>query len=389
MNCKRAARLLILFGMVAIMGVAAVACISLPPIGGVDSLSDFTNIPRKVVTSSLPLAATWEFTAPLTINWAPIVERGTVLVRSEYGLQAIDGATGRKIWEHQSGRSGGDTFSIATDGNIVAVDGGKTLRVLDFASGQEIWHQEIVGSDRIRSLAMDDERVYAASTIAVSQAAAYDIRSGKLVWRQDKLVPRSMFGIHLSGDSLYVFSGGRFILDKHTGAITGQLGELAFNSRLSPVVSGQTLFIASLDGTLRAIDLLSLDPRWALTPECSTYRGDFEFPTIVSDIVYAASGCSEVYAVDMPTGRKLWTYRPSADLRASSSVAVLDGIGYVVYSDGSLRAIDLRSGEPVGVLQTEPAVVPGVVHGSGAAVGNGFVYAYFGGRELFAFKAAR
>lgn len=386
---KHLTRLLTLASILATMSIVVIACASISPTTEAGRLPRPTDVSRKIVTSSLPLINAWQFAAPLLISWVPIVERGVVLVRSQYGLQAINGATGQKKWEYPFGRSGGVDFPIVTDGDTVAVAGARRLRVLDFESGREIWQQETIGSDWIAALAMDDERVYAAATIATSQVAAYDLHSGTLLWRQDKLVPRSMFGVYLSGDNLHVFSGGRFILDKRTGAIIGQPEKLAFNSRLFPVVASQTIFIATLDGTLKAIDLLSLKPRWALDSECSTFRNDFQFPTIVDNTVYAASGCSEVYAVDIFTGRKIWTYRPNTNLRVQSSVAVSDEIAYVVYSDSSLRAIDVHSGEPIGYLQTEPPFTPGVVHGSGIAAGDDYIYAYFGGSDLFAFKVAK
>ncbi len=233
---------------------------------------------------------------------------------------------------------------------------------------------------------MDEERVYAGGmTGGLSQVEAYDLHTGEFLWRQDEQIQRSTAETYLVGDNLHVFSGGRFILDKYTGSTIKGPEDMAFNTRLDMIVSDETIFIARRDGTLRAVDLTSLETRWSLGSTCPREGSDYQFPTIVSDTVYAGSGCSEVYAADLLTGKVLWTYRPNEKLRVASSVAVLGGIGYVICSDGSLRAIDLASGKEIGLLQTEPAEVPGVKFGAGATAANGYVYAYFGGRALFAF----
>lgn len=398
-------RLYIFVGLLVAIGMTMIACGSVLPQSDNSTWSrwDFTNAPRTIINSSAPLTIAWQFTATNSIYWAPVVEQDIVLVRSEYGVQAVDQVTGQEKWKYPLGRSSGEDFPLVTDGHFVAIAGRNHISVVDFELGREMWVCEVIGSEsavmgnvvssgQVDSLAIDGERIYAVGTIkgGTSQAVAYGIHDGVLQWRQDQLIPRSMFGAYLAGDDLHVFSGGRFVLDKHTGAIIKQRENIDFNSRLSPTVSDQTIFIASLDGTLRALDLISLRPRWALDVTCSrTEHSDFQIPTIVGDIVYAGSGCSEVYAVNLLTGNILWTYRPTEKVRVSSSVAVLDGIGYVIYSDGSLRAIDLDSGKEVGLLQTEPAEVPGVVHGAGITAANGYVYAYFGGRGLFAFKAVK
>jgi outer membrane protein assembly factor BamB len=76
-------------------------------------------------------------------------------------------------------------------------------------------------------------------------------------------------------------------------------------------------------------------------------------PMITADTMYLSSGYA-VVAFDRTTYQIKWIYPsqpPWALVYTISPVAILDGVGYVIYSDATLRAIDLETGQELGYWQ--------------------------------------
>jgi len=87
-------------------------------------------------------------------------------------------------------------------------------------------------------------------------------------------------------------------------------------------------------------------------------------PVEVAGVIYFASGYSVVHAIDVLTGKPLWTYDPKAPeasghkLRqgwGSRGIAYWNGKVYTATQDGRLIAIDAKTGQPVWTAQTMAA----------------------------------
>lgn len=138
----------------------------------------------------------------------------------------------------------------------------------------------------------------------------------------------------------------------------------------------------SADGKLHALDIATGQELWTFPPDA--LRGDHAWttPAIANGIVYFGVNrpIPVVYAVNVTTGQEVWHHTgPIANI--VSSPALIDGLLYVAFSDGSIRALDATNGQ----------VTWNVSHPGGAnsspAVAGGRLYIAIHNRGLLALDA--
>ncbi len=79
-------------------------------------------------------------------------------------------------------------------------------------------------------------------------------------------------------------------------------------------------------------------------------------PTLTTDTIYISDPRVGVVALDRATFALKWKYQPERKLQGKPlkpicPVALLDGIGYVIFSDATLNAFDLETGQDLGYWQ--------------------------------------
>jgi outer membrane protein assembly factor BamB len=124
----------------------------------------------------------------------------------------------------------------------------------------------------------------------------------------------------------------------------------------SPVRTGNTVYIGSDDGSLWALDLETLKPKWKV----DTGGRIRSTPAVSGDFVYFASDDSFLYCVATSDGSRTWRfdlhsagiervfpslYPPYAYDYLSSSPTVHDGTVFVGSANGTLYAIDAATGQ--------------------------------------------
>ena len=139
----------------------------------------------------------------------------------------------------------------------------------------------------------------------------------------------------------------------------------------SPAVVDGVAYVATLRGTVHAVDLASGKELWvAMT------RGPVRSsPAVVDGVVYVGSDDGSVYAFDAARGANVWTFATKGPVEASPAVE-----GPVVLAgslDGSVYALDAATGtelwsDPVGPVSVSPALAGGVAY----AVGGNQIRAY-------------
>ena len=177
----------------------------------------------------------------------------------------------------------------------------------------------------------------------------------------------------------------------------------------SPSVMDGTVYVGSADRNLYAVDAKTGLMRWKFDAQ-----GDVNSsPAVVDGVVYVVSLNGNLYAVDAATGKQRWAFATEGERRFSerglftalpagemmpdpwdfylSSPAVVDGVVYFGSGDGSVYAVDARSGElrwrykTGDVVHASPAVVDGKVY-----VGSWDTYFYAldakNGRLMWRFK---
>jgi outer membrane protein assembly factor BamB len=141
--------------------------------------------------------------------------------------------------------------------------------------------------------------------------------------------------------------GGVYSVDAATGTLQWKFGTHDV-VHASPAVSGNTVYIGSWDSYFYAIDADSGEAKWSFKsgedPAIHNQVGFQGSAAVVDGTVYVGCRDAHVYALDAATGRKKWDY-PTSKSWVIGTPAVRDGVVYVGTSDSSrFMALDAKTG---------------------------------------------
>lgn len=179
---------------------------------GAEGFSPLRQVNRGNVAK---LREAWSWNLPISQNqMTPLVHDGVMYVQSGNAVQALDGATGERLWQYirplarvYDGGRMGHVRTLALAGNKLYVPtADKHLIALDIRTGNLLWDQEIIPpSDLERSgqpdyagLTLDGGPIVARGKVVIGvsmgfQAAggcflvALDAETGKEAWRFDTI----------------------------------------------------------------------------------------------------------------------------------------------------------------------------------------------------------
>ncbi len=244
-------------------------------------------------------------------------------------------------------------------------------------------------------LIVSGETVYMVST----QVFALQADTGKLLWNYPGAAQRS--GGLLGGCSapqatdgpftsapafdeslVYVASGGEQQKSiwgaganmaglralNQFGALQWKFDDLSAPALARPALSGNTVYMASSDHKVYAIDIETQKTRWTF----ETDNWVWATPVVIDGTVFIASMDHRLYAVDNETGTVQWTFdgAHSALPSAPAYVADVDGrdVLYQNALDGHVYAVDAQTGDPIwetivsGTVWVSPLVHDGALY---------------------------
>lgn len=342
--------------MRALASAVLVACSAAP------SLAQSTfhgNVARTgVYDSAGPAAFTgvkWAFKAGGPIVGSPVLAGGVVYVGALDGhVYAIDEETGAERWSFKSHYPVASTPAIDGDA-LYFVSSGGALVALDLAKGTPRW-----------VCAIDYERKFEARSLHGYPPAAQTIPDAWDVYTSSPAV--SSGKVYFGGGD-----GGVYAVDAASGRL-----QWKFAARdvvhASPAVVGGVVYVGSWDGTFYALDAETGQEKWRFDagqdPAIHNQVGFQSSAAVVDGAVYVGCRDAHVYALDAASGRKRWDY-PTSKSWVNTTPAVRDGIVYAATSDSSrFVALDAKTGR----LRFEFAAKAYVF--SSPALAGGF--AYFG-----------
>jgi outer membrane protein assembly factor BamB len=141
-----------------------------------------------------------------------------------------------------------------------------------------------------------------------------------------------------------------------------------------PTVADGTAYVGSEDSNLYAVDVGTGKQRWKFL----TGKSRSSSPTVVDGVVYVGGGSDTavldgggnedgyVYAIDAGTGKQRWRFTTRG--RVENSPTVVDGVVYACSLSGTAYAVDAGTGKQRwkfttrGLLNSAAAVVDGVVY---------------------------
>lgn len=327
-------------------------------------------------TDITSLKAVWRHRIPAEVSASPIVVGNLLYIAAENGnLYAFDLTTHKQVWLYHAEGGIGSTPAVA-DGRLYALSRDGCLTALDAASGKALWRFKTGGEARfgvpggygmpktegitpdpwdfwLSSPLVEAGRVYFGSSD--HHVYALDAQTGAKLWAFEAddsihaapaLSQGRMFigtwGTRFyaldaqTGAKLWDFQGGK---DAETGILQG------FSA--AATIDGDTVYIGSRDGYMRAFDVTNGKLRWAWDAEKSwvlataavdadtlyfptsdttvfvaldkktgkeKYRTDtrvwtYTSPVIAGDYAFAGTMTGDMYAFDKHTGKILWHYR--------------------------------------------------------------------------------
>lgn len=156
------------------------------------------------------------------------------------------------------------------------------------------------------------------------------------------------------------------------------------------VASGEYLYVASDDGSIRALNIVNGSEEWKFDAEGDMGKV-WAAPAVADGIVYIGSFDKKLYALDAATGAFKWEFLTGGTI--SSTPVVINGSVYVGSFDRHIYAIDALTGQekwrfpaegqdgPEGWFWASPVVYNGVIYAPNL---DGKVYAVdaVGGRSV-------
>ncbi|AKF06905.1 PQQ-binding-like beta-propeller repeat protein [Sandaracinus amylolyticus] len=275
-------------------------------------------------------------------------------------LWALSGA-GTEIWMYQAGGAIGSQPLVDPDRDevYVASDDGR-LHALVASTGEVRWHAEVGGAVGRPPVASDDA-IYIITDADV--VTAFDRSTGEALWRYRREAPEGFYvtehaGLALTERQLITgFTDGVVVaLDPRDGAVlwerdtTADLRTTSDTIRFTdvdttPLVIGDTVYVASFAGGLYALERSSGSVRW-LREELTGITGLAEAP---GGLVIASSGDLGVMALRATDGERVWTSRIG---RGSPTVPrVVGDVVIVGESEGGLLTLSLGRGTELGRIE--------------------------------------
>jgi outer membrane protein assembly factor BamB len=363
---------------------------------------------RNGVYSGPPLLETWPSGGPRVV-WrkavgqglsGPVVADGRVIlfhrVENREVVEAMDPKTGTTLWKYDYPTAYRDDFGFdegpravpVVSGGIVYTFGAEgQLHAVDLATGARVWSEDTMKRFQVAkgffgaagSPLVDDGRVIANLGGAEAGIAAFDAKTGRVVWTATRDGASYSSGVltSINGQKTAVFltRNGITSLEPATGRVLFQLPwrsrSAASVNAASPLIVGDAMFISAEYGPgAAAFQLNGATPTrlWASDDVLSNH-----YATSVhrDGVLYGFHGRQEfgpsLRAVDLRTGKVRWSvdqFRAGSITLAGTRLLIVRESGEVVLAAASPDAF---------TVITKAQILPATIRAL-PAIADGFVY---------------
>lgn len=244
---------------------------------------------------------------------------------------------------------------VVADGRVFAMDAQSQVTALDAATGDRIWQVELTPDEEDDGhigggVAYYKGRVFA--TTGFAQVIALDAGTGAVLWRQNVLSPmraaptvrngrvfaptldNRLFALSAEdGSTLWIHEGVA-----ESAAILGSASPAVdAGVVVTPLSSGELVALKVENGRQLWVQSLSGNRRTDVVSELSHIRGR---PVIDRGLVFAISHGGLFTAIDLRTGRRVWT----REIGGIESPWVAGDYLFVLTNEGVLSAIGRTDG---------------------------------------------
>lgn len=319
-----------------------------------------------VSASPLPekLTVAWTYEAGESIESSAAIVDGTVYVGTQAGeLLALELATGKLRWKYQTKGAIGESSPAVADGVVYIGDLSGVVHAVEASTGKGVWTFTAESEIKASPIVVDskvligsyDEHLYALNG-----------KTGALEWKLQAQGPvHSTAGVL---DGVAYVSGcdgqlrgarvrdGKQLLQVDAGAYTGA----------SPAIERQgarrMAYFGTFENEVLGVKLAAQSVAWRYQhPE---RKFPFYSSAALAEGIAVLGGRDKiVHALDVRTGKALWTFATRA--RVDSSPAISSGRVYIGSNDGKLYVLDLKTGKKLSEfeagapLSASPAIASG------------------------------
>lgn len=245
------------------------------------------TVNTSAASQNFPSETLWAVDISSTPVGSPVAAGDRVFIPLQSGVEARQLRDGSAIWSQMIELGG----ALAASADRVVAPTARDVRVLDAATGAEVWTAPI-GPLTAPPFVKQDIVILAAN----EQLAAYDAADGSVRW-------------------------------------TREVGRVEHR----PAIAGARLYVPVSDGRLLALELASGEPAW----EAQLGIGPTE-PLVDEDRLFVGTSDKSFVSLALKTGKENWRQRVGGTVIGPAAVDARHV--YVVALDNLMRAYDRRNG---------------------------------------------
>lgn len=335
------------FGCLLIVAILFV----LPPIFCRGIRSFWLNQP----VSSFPLELKWQVALGNSSYDYPVYRDGLIVMPAHTTLTSywygIEATSGQIIWKRLFPKQGLGFYNYlrCLTPEYLVISGPWSMYTLKAQTGQLLW-----GKERAYTATCNEKTVF-YSDVPRDSITAVEISTGREFWYPT--TPRKSVGsviYNFEPEEIIARDIEFFTVDPKSGRVKQSFqklgrpptGDSAYRDPMYLIDQGQ-LFIGGTVLDASTGEVIHQEELY------TSY-----LPTVTTDAMYLSTHSAGVVAFDRHTFEIQWTYQPKRSawgqpVHPISSVAVLNGVGYAVFSDATLGAFTLKTGQELGYWQMD------------------------------------
>jgi outer membrane protein assembly factor BamB len=259
-----------------------------------------------------------------------------------------------KIWSRGTGDGTDEQYlklsPVVANQRVYVVDTDGDLTAMDATNGDRIWSKDI--DARVTGGPGYGDKMVLVGT-GDGDVIAFDADNGKRLWKAE-VSSEVLSAPQRSGDTVIArtVDGKIFGLDSKTGRrhwiYDRSVPPLTLRGTGTPVIKDGTVIAGFDGGRMAALDLASGRLLWETRIAAAKGTSELERlvdidsePVIINGVIYVASFQGQLAAVQMATGRVLW----SRDISSYAGFCVDSGTVYLTDDESNVTAFDRYSGD--------------------------------------------
>ncbi len=328
-----------------------IACIVLFVLGLIVQRWVFVNsITRPQALFSLEMK--WQTKLGQSTYERPAYKNGFVFMPASQGKDSywygLEASTGKIVWSQQIEPY---NFHRCLTPEYLVISGSSPVIVLQTQSGEVVWQE--VGPISAKTVTCN-ERIVFSTGASRDSIRAYNLTNGQQIWSGTR--PRKNFyGLIYNFETAKIIAGygeSFYIVEPESGLL-GDSFKKAISAPDDRALHRGPMYIIDR-GELFIGGTVQDTKTGVVVHQEKRYNPMFP-PTVTTDTMYLSAHFAGIVAFERDGYNIKWVYQPQAadPLNPLSPIAILNGVGYIIFSDATLRAFDLETGQELGYWQPQ------------------------------------